>query len=343
MKHKYLFILCSTVLSLVLYNCSDKDAVPPEVDYDELFESVTLPTVVPGLPTPVQATPGELRTSAKAKDLFAALGNSSGRYQKSAAIAPEVEEAATAVLATLSAEEIETLQAMTSAEAEAMATAEALPAPYKAILDKMRADATLAEYFTTYTLPTVGAPETYTPANTTPVDRTLGFEGENSACMQQAQTSLDEGLKRVDAKKEENTVLVEEAYATAIAAVATEEQACQTSASTAFDADKADYQAQYNENLQTVNGQQEELGANYAPIKALLNALLLDYLRTVHILKTAEQEACAKKAEVAEANAEVAKSKNLDQVEATYQTGVLDVKKVVREQYNTCHNQGGGQ
>jgi hypothetical protein len=336
----YAVYLLAFALVYNLTGCADPEANAPRQDFSQAFGGITLEAVDLDAPAPVSYTPGALIPSAKATTFTNALS----AYNNRNPIPGPVATAANEMMANLTGPEINALNATTSAEIKTVSDGGSIPTRLQPVLTKMNGVAVLQAYFTSFTLPAVGSAQSYTPVEIPPVDKTPGITGSTNACVLEAEKAFLDALKRLDREREQDLAAVERAYRSHLAAVDANLRNCNQNTSNTFSGVLRTEQRKYDDLIRLVDRNQNRtaLGIAYAPARALVYGLNLDFLHSVNVLSKAEANVCTEKAEKEKENAEKTRLINTEKVELAYAVAVAAAREVAKQLYETCHLQGSG-
>ncbi|GLU52707.1 hypothetical protein Dfri01_21680 [Dyadobacter frigoris] len=331
----------SLMMTAVLFNCKkdDSDPTAPDTEITDKLKAITMPVITPEAPAAPVVTPASVSASAQATEVNGALGS----IASSGTVPASVATAATAVSSALSASDVAAINSVSATTLASISDGGAVPADIKAVLDKVKANPTLAAYLPKFTFPTVaGVTVTARIAGTEAVEKVEKVGAAIDECQAAAAAVFNPVKAALDASKTTQTNAVNAAYTAAVALIAPAQTACESSSSSAalYDGFRSTANTQAQSALTALAGAKAVLGAQYDLIVALTNVSLVDALDTINQLEKAGTKSCAAIAAAATANAATVKASNQAKVDAAYNTALSEANALNVQALATCHNQG---
>ncbi|WP_247237828.1 hypothetical protein [Telluribacter sp. SYSU D00476] len=333
MKKRYASLLAYGLFAtLALYNCKDHDTPPPTPDFEKEVEGIVVETVTLTTPPAVTAQSGT----------FSAPTTTTVSGYTGGAPTQTMQNTASQVSSTLNNDQIAAINSVTPAQLQAVANGGALPAEVSNALNEIKKNPALASFLPTFALPTVngttvngrtGLPELLEPVEAIKAD---------DACLKKASDALAKVIEKLkaDAKTEQDKV--EAAYQKQVTDATAAETSCKSGIPATFTGYRTAAKTQFDATIATLDQNQAALGSFYGTLKALVVISYASALDTINTLEKAETAACTAKKNAAIANADAAKTENINKVTAALNKGLTTANAKITELSAACHNQGGG-
>ena len=335
-------MLCM-LLTAALFNCKDKDAdsmQPANTELSQQIDKLELGEVTIAVTPEVTYNPGNVELSTQTKTLNSDLESIAG----SQTVPGSVSKAANETSALLTATEIKTLNALTTANIADKNTAES--AKMKAILAKVSTDSKVQVYLPKLSLPSVTEIKSARIGSTVESTlRTSATEAKSDdECIQRANDKFSKTKERLDDSKAKASEKVADAYNKDLDKIAKNLAKCvEQTAADRFEKMRQDGIKIANIALAALEKAKPYIStAQYEVTKALINIQLLDYLTKVTQLEAAKIATCTEIADIAKAAAAGVRDANLAAIESAYNIALAKAQELRDQMIENCHNQGGG-
>jgi hypothetical protein len=329
-----------------LYNCKPKETEPEIPDFEEGYKDVKpLTPITPSTPAAVTTTPASVTASAAASAASSGLasGTLTAAVTSTAADVAKVvsQEKATTIASAFTPSVVSTLQGGGE-----------LPASLKSEIDALKANAALAAYLPSVTLPTVnGTPvsllvEKGSKENTESLPLSypsFSVAGTTSECTDQALAAYTSAKKIVDDSKTALDKTVNDTYNAAAATVSS--LTCKTTVASNFSAGAAAAKASLDASLAGIQKLVADNAVNQTQGNLLTLFAYFDFtvkMGALATIVTSSIKACDTEASARIAALKAVQTKDLAAIQAAYDSALAPLKTTLEANMKLCHDQGQG-